>query len=149
MGLFSSNEEKACEYYDKAEECYNNKEYKKMIGFLEKASEKGSVSAKARLARVYDQGDGVKRDPSLAYRWLYRAALGGDVESICRLGDYYMNGIGTSKNEKESAKYYKEAANNWHIRGIFEYACIYMKTEMVQIIFVKPPRMDICRHWMY
>ncbi|MDF9779128.1 tetratricopeptide repeat protein [Pseudomonas baetica] len=68
------------------------------IGLLEQAGFLGSGQAFYELARVYLNGEGVKKDPETAVGYLTKAAGMEHVESIRVLGWLYLLGTGVPKD---------------------------------------------------
>ncbi|MGE8065193.1 tetratricopeptide repeat protein [Pseudomonas sp. NPDC089569] len=68
------------------------------IGLLEQAGFLGSGQAFYELARVYLNGEGVKKDPETAVGYLTKAAGMDHVESIRVLGWLYLLGTGVPKD---------------------------------------------------
>ncbi|EJK71551.1 hypothetical protein THAOC_06991, partial [Thalassiosira oceanica] len=69
------------------------KDVSRAIELWTEAAELGSLDAHHNLGRTYYKGDGVKEDKPRGIRHLQQAAMKGDVESRCKLGDVeYHNG---------------------------------------------------------
>jgi TPR repeat protein len=76
------------------------------MSLLEKAAAAGDGEALFRLGESAAQR-GKKRE---AYRYFERAAESGYAPSMVRLGDANFNGEGTSRNEIDALKWYRQAA---------------------------------------
>jgi TPR repeat protein len=51
------------------------------------------------------------------------AAAGGEPEKLMALANYYLIGIGTEKNEAESARLHRQAAEQGHAPCGYYYGC--------------------------
>jgi TPR repeat protein len=78
-------------------------------GILEQA-EKGELAAQVELARIYQQGEGVAKDPGTAAKWLLKAAQQGDTNSQSALGQALLHGDGLPVNVSEGIKWLTQAA---------------------------------------
>jgi TPR repeat protein len=62
-----------------------------------------------------------------AIRW-YRIAIDhGDAESMCSLGDMYLNGIGVKEDDKEAFRLYLLAEKQEYYKGIYKVGLMYEK----------------------
>lgn len=82
------------------------------IGLLEQAGFQGSGQAFYELARVYLNGDGVKKDPETAVGYLNKAAGMEHVESIRVLGWLYLLGTGVTKDAAYGEQLLAKAAES-------------------------------------
>lgn len=82
------------------------------IGLLEQAGFQGSGQAFYELARVYLNGDGVKKDPETAVGYLNKAAGMEHVESIRVLGWLYLLGTGVPKDAAYGEQLLAKAAES-------------------------------------
>lgn len=76
----------------------------------------GNRRAEWELGSMYDRGDGVARNPKLAFCWTRRSAEHGDPLAFVSLGMMYGMGDGVAKDYIESYKWlYLETdfAPNW------------------------------------
>ena len=110
-------------------------DYKEAVRWYRKAAEQGNGSAQLKLARCYESGVGVNKDYSEAVGWYLKAAERGqsidmakinsmqeivdlfkkvdlgDAEAQLELAKRYEKGIGgMNKDDAESAKWYRKAA---------------------------------------
>lgn len=60
------------------------------LSWLEKAAERDNAPAQLMLAKMYDRGEGVRRDEALARDWYSRAAHGGSAEAAAALAKYWL-----------------------------------------------------------
>ena len=66
---------------------------------------RGDLAAQFRLAQVYANGTGFRKDADKARRWYLMAASKGHADAQAALGDIYLQ-----KDTKEAAKWYLKAA---------------------------------------
>jgi TPR repeat protein len=88
--------------------------YKSARKWSELASEQGIASADARLAIIYHEGLGVRRDPRRAASYFLRAARLGHLHAQFMLGIAYECGAGVAVNFLESAFWLSRAASSRH-----------------------------------
>ncbi len=67
---------------------------------FEKLANEGDVNAMVELGLRYHQGQGVKRDYSLAYDWYMKAIDKGDGDAFNNIGVLHRDGLGVPKNQK-------------------------------------------------
>ncbi|MFZ4761350.1 MAG: tetratricopeptide repeat protein [Alphaproteobacteria bacterium] len=77
--------------------------------FLQKAQQ-GNVEAQVKIARMYQQGEGVGQNKAAAFRWWRQAAESGDRGAQTVLADLYKNGDGVAVDEKEALHWQQKAA---------------------------------------
>jgi len=95
--------------FDKAQEAYDNEDYKKAAALMKPLAESGHMEAQTCLAVMYEDGDGVTQDANKALHWYKKAAMQGDVDSQLILAMSYCHGDGVGKNLKTCAKWAKMA----------------------------------------
>lgn len=76
------------------------------------ASTFGDPNAQYNLARIYLDGNGVKRDPRQAAGWLYLAAEKNHADSQALLGNLLFTGQGLPKNRARGLMYMTMAVEN-------------------------------------
>ncbi|KAF9160617.1 hypothetical protein DFQ26_005359, partial [Actinomortierella ambigua] len=80
-----------------------------------KAANGGNVVAQIRLARMYENGQGVvASNASKAATWYRRAADGGSAEAQLALGKMYTDGYGIEEDTSQAARWYEMAAKQGH-----------------------------------
>jgi RNA polymerase subunit RPABC4/transcription elongation factor Spt4 len=79
---------------------------------LKAKAEQGVIAAQRDLGNEYLLGGNIKQDFNLAFLWLYKAAVGGDVTAQLNLAWLYEQGRGISKSMEDSIKWYSIAARN-------------------------------------
>lgn len=80
----------------------------------ERAADMEYAPAQYRLARLYQTGDGVRRDHRKAHELFIRAAAQGLVPAQYRLAMQYLDGDGVSKSALLAAEYARKAADQRH-----------------------------------
>lgn len=84
------------------------------LGRLQERARSGDAEAEYRLARAYETGNGLPRDPALAMIHLSRAATLGLPQAQYELARYYETNDHLAGAAKEAAKWYRRAAENGH-----------------------------------
>lgn len=77
---------------------------------LRQAASLGHPAAQFHLARLYENGTGVKKDDTEARRWTEQAARGGDAKAMHNLALYYFQGVGGAKDPAAAAMWFRQAA---------------------------------------
>jgi hypothetical protein len=72
------------------------------MAWYRKAAEMGDVMAETELARMYDEGEGVAKDPVQALYWYRKLAEQGDDGAEARLGATYARGDGVPREDLET-----------------------------------------------
>ena len=79
----------------------------------------GNLRAQVKVARMYDNGDGVEKSPVRAVSWTRKAAIKGDPEAETMLGLAYARGIGgLGKSLLEARKWFTKAAENGDVNAM-------------------------------
>ena len=115
---FSKNDNKACEWY-------------------QKAAEQGYVSAQCNLGYMYEVGHGVPQNYEKACEWYQKAAEQGNARAQCNLGYMYDVGNGVPQNYEKACEWYQKAANQGYIRAQFNLARMYVNGSGVPQNFEK------------
>ena len=77
---------------------------------LETAAERGSSTASLRLGRMYETGQGTRKNEQEAARWYRQAAEGGLAEAQFYLSSMYRDGRGVERNLDEAVLWCRRAA---------------------------------------
>ena len=77
-------------------------------------AEDGDGYAQLALGYMYEEGDEVPRDLSLAMKWFHRAAERGVEDAMCELGRMYYYGKGTPRDLSEAFGWFMKAAELDH-----------------------------------
>ena len=73
-------------------------------------AQQGNVEAQYNLGHMYENGHGVSKDISEAYKWYVKAAENGNDEAQCALGYMYATGDGVLQDYMLAFKWYSKAA---------------------------------------
>ena len=94
--------------------CHLKGDYEGAVKYWAKAAELGDMDAHVLLARLYNEGKGVERDPKKRLFHLEEAAIGGHPRARYMLGCI----DGTNGNKERAAKHFIIAANQGHDEGL-------------------------------
>jgi localization factor PodJL len=75
------------------------------------AADTGDARSIQRLAKMYERGEGVPRDPAQARQLTERAAARGNSQAMHNLGVYYAEGEGAARDLPKAAENFRRAAN--------------------------------------
>lgn len=78
------------------------------LDYFRQAIEAGTYEALLDMARMYDQGSGVMKDPKLALEYRLQAYSKGVKYAAVLLGRHYFEGNGTQVDYSKAFSYYKE-----------------------------------------
>jgi hypothetical protein len=78
------------------------------VAFWAPLAQKGDANAAYNMAVIHEHSDGVAMSLPEALKWYRIAAEKGDRASQSRLGTMYLNGEGTTRNEKEGWRWINE-----------------------------------------
>jgi TPR repeat protein len=102
----------------------------KPLDSIEKAKHKAQFALGVyELGMSYSKGWGVKQDKALALRCFEVAGGWGDADALAEAGFCYAEGVGTKKDMKKAAKFYRQAeakgmsmaGNSWYAFSILVY----------------------------
>jgi localization factor PodJL len=77
---------------------------------LRRAADRGFAMAQYRLAKLYERGEGVGADLSVARQWTERAAASGNRRAMHDLGVYFARGEGAPLDEAAAFRWFRQAA---------------------------------------
>ena len=108
-------------------------EYKRL---LLKAAEQNYADAESKLGYYYQNLDDFEpAEPDLpqALQWYKRASEHGDNTATCDVGEMYLNGEGTVKDEYEAFNWFKKAMDAGSVYGTYLYGrCLMNGTGVAQ-----------------
>lgn len=104
---------------------WNNEERSEALGWFEKSAESGNVYAMYRIALMYRDGTGPKRDTAKFMEWLKKAGENGHVRSQIMLGDLYRDGVRVECDEPEAFRWYMMAAEANDADAQYQIATMY------------------------
>lgn len=89
---------------------YERGDYATMAKMLEWLANQGDMEAQYNLGTFYQNGLGVRQNPSIAAEWYRKAAEQGHMEAQGDLGLMYAKGEGVPRNDKEAVRWLTWAA---------------------------------------
>ncbi|MFZ6653713.1 tetratricopeptide repeat protein [Undibacterium sp. TJN19] len=96
----------------------NEKDFSRAAYFYEMAATNGDVQAQLKLATMYEQGQGIKKDPEKIASLIQAAADSKNPEAEARLGSFYLLGSnGMEKNEQKAAYWLYRSASQKNVQG--------------------------------
>lgn len=99
---------------------------------LQRLADAGLAIAQYRLAKMYENGEGVAADLMRARQWTERAANGGNPDAMHDLGVYYARGEGVPRDESAAARWFQQAAEAGFVDSQFNLAVLYEEGRGVQ-----------------
>lgn len=81
------------------------------------AAEKGNAAAAYKLGEIYENGQGLAKDPVQAFSWYMKAAARNDKHGQLKVGWCYQKGIAVAADPSIAAIWYRAAAENDNIWG--------------------------------
>ena len=97
-------------YYDKAIDAFDDKEYNKAIDLFNKAIDNKEYEATSKIALIYLTGLGIDKDIDKGLDYLFLGDKHDDALSISALGDYYYTGKYLNKDIDKAKAYYERAS---------------------------------------
>jgi TPR repeat protein len=92
---------------------------------LRAVAEGGYAPAQYQLAKLYEHGEGVATDLTLARDWTERAASAGDSRAMHDLGVYYARGEGVPADDAAAFRWFRQAAEQGVVDSQFNLAVLY------------------------
>jgi localization factor PodJL len=80
------------------------------LALLRRAADRGFAMAQYRLAKLYERGEGVPADLTIARQWTERAAAAGNRRAMHDLGVYFARGEGAPLDEAAAFRWFRQAA---------------------------------------
>ncbi|MEZ5957375.1 MAG: hypothetical protein R3C27_09220 [Hyphomonadaceae bacterium] len=80
------------------------------VTMLRRAADRGFPMAQYRLAKLYERGEGVTADLTIARQWTERAAAAGNRRAMHDLGVYFARGEGAPLDEAAAFRWFRQAA---------------------------------------
>lgn len=105
---------------------------RKAFSHFREAADMSYLHAEAYVSQCYSNGDGTKKDPSLAFRYALRAAAHGDPESCYNAGEALLTGTGVKKDEARGFTLCSLAADDGYMKAQFTVANCYLRGKGVQ-----------------
>ncbi|WP_135210102.1 AAA family ATPase [Vitreimonas flagellata] len=95
------------------------------VSQLRAVAESGFAPAQYQLAKLYEHGEGVATDLTLAREWTERAASAGDSRAMHDLGVYYARGEGVSADDAAAFRWFRQAAEQGVVDSQYNLAVLY------------------------
>lgn len=96
--------------WEEAVGAYNKGDYATAAREFRPFAEQGQATAQYILGWIYQNGDGVEKNPTESAKWYEKAAEKGNVDAQAALGSYYMSGTGVTRDDAAAAKWFRKAA---------------------------------------
>lgn len=97
-------------------------EYDRAYTLANQMAADGYIPARAFLATLYENGQGVIQNMDIAVEQYKLAAMANDVSAQVYLAGLYMRGVGVGVDEKLALHWYAKAAANGHSTAKFKLA---------------------------
>jgi Sel1 repeat len=104
----------------------------KAIGLLAPLAEQGYPQAALLLAAAYEQGRGVKPDPTEADHWYRVAAEAGEVDALYNLGARYDHAPNGARDAQEALRWFRRAADQRDPQAQLNIGLFYLKGDGVE-----------------
>ena len=102
------------------------------VNWFRKAADAGHAGGMTQLGIMYDQGKGVEKDDSEAFKLFSKAAEAGNVNSMLLLGIFLVNGRGVVENDIEAVKWFRKAADAGNSGGMTQLGIMYEQGKGVE-----------------
>jgi len=106
------------EWYDKACELLDRKEYAEAMPCFKKAIEEGDVRAFFDVGCMYIEGIGVEKDEKQAFYYFQKGAKAGNPDCAGALGCCYLLPIGVDIDLQKAAFYFEKAAKAGNVTAM-------------------------------
>lgn len=88
-----------------------NKDFKKGLSELIKLSKENNIYALNKLALLYAEGEFVKKDEKIAFKYFKKSFDNGNEKSASNLARCYYEGFGTEQDYKKAYNLFKKTEN--------------------------------------
>jgi uncharacterized protein len=109
-----------------AYEAFDQGMYLTALELAVKFAEKGDPEAHTLIGRIYAEGDGTPRNPTLAAEWYARGAELGDAQAMFAYGMQLVEGVGVPKNRQAGAEMLEAAAVRRHPLANYNLALLFL-----------------------
>lgn len=104
--------------FAEAERAYNAQDYARAMELALPLAEAGNADAQYLVGRMYEKGQGVKKDKAKILTWYRRAAEGGNAKAQYKLGAGYAMGFtGLEQNNEKAKKWIRMSAEQGYDRA--------------------------------
>jgi len=98
------------------------------VRLIRLSANQGQAAAQYRLAKLYENGIGVEKDPSTAMKLLERSAKGGNRIAMHDLGHYYATAVAADQpNIAKAVEWFQKAAERGVLDSQFNLGVLYQE----------------------
>jgi len=97
--------------YKDADAAYKKGDYATALRGLRLLADEGNADAQYRLARMYESGEGVPKNPAAARAWYRKAAEQGRADAQQLMGFIYDDGMGVPQDHEAAVSWFRRAAD--------------------------------------
>jgi hypothetical protein len=94
--------------------------YAAVVEGLKSLADKGDLDAMTALGEMYENGDGVAKNRTLAAEWYTKAAEKGHAYAMYCLADCYKDGDGVIRSIQQARIWYQKAAEAGYRKALRE-----------------------------
>jgi TPR repeat protein len=105
-----------------AVKAYQNQNYEIAVKIFRKLGQGRDAHSQFNLGVMYENGYGVPKNPSEAFKWYKKAGEMGLTEAENALGNIYNHGKGASQDSNLAMEYYQRAAEKGNVKAQFSLA---------------------------
>lgn len=106
------------------------KDIGKAISYYETSARQDYLEAHENLYYIYNNGEGIDKNTTVAFKHLKAAADSGSSKSQVELAGLYMAGEVIPKNFLTAKDYYERAADLEHVGGYYGLLRLYLSTDL-------------------
>jgi len=107
-------------------------DYATAMRLLRRLAEQGNAEAEGEIGYLYQDGDGVPRNPELAMSWFRKSATDGYLLAQNKLGLMYANGWGVPQDGPQSVFWFRKAAEQGYAPAQGSLVRIYTEGRLVR-----------------
>lgn len=111
---------------------YNKQRFSDACPIIEKEANKGNSEAQYYLGKMYDSGQGKRKNINKAYYWYSKSADQGNSNAQNNLAYMYSHGEGVEKNKRKAFELYSKAAIQGNDAAQYNLALFYAKGDVVE-----------------
>lgn len=112
--------------YRLGKQAYDTQDFQTALEYLMPLAEEGHTLAQYYVAQIHHFGfGGVEKNDTVAVQWYRRAAQGGLVVAMFKLGNMYLDGDGVERDPTQAAAFYRAAGARGHAESLVMIARFY------------------------
>ena len=104
---------------------YDRGDIKSGLDYWRPLANKGNPAAQLKLGRMYEEGNGVEKNLTLALSWYKKAADQGNAEAQFNVGTMYDQGEGVTADKSQAIAWYKKAAAQGYLNAQYNLGVVY------------------------